>query len=154
MPNIREWKFGICVSEWNRTITDMLLSGCIDTLLKHGAQKKNIIIYQVPGSFELTMGAKLIANNAEVDALICLGCLIKGETAHDHYIASAVAQGLTQMSVLFDLPCVFGVLTVLNEQQALDRAGGKYGNKGIEAAVTAIRMAELKRKTKNESSSD
>ena len=88
---------------------------------------------------------KILANKNQVDAIICLGCLIKGDTAHDEYIANAVANGLTQIGVMFDIPCIFGVLTVLNEQQAIDRSGGKYGNKGVEAAVTAIRMAALKR---------
>lgn len=145
MPNIQGWKFGICVSEWNSEITNTLYMGCINTLLKHGACLEDILTCQVPGSFELPVGAKLLSKKKEMDAIICLGCLIKGDTAHDEYIASAVAQGLTQVSILFDIPCVFGVLTVLNEQQAVDRAGGKYGNKGVEAAVTAIRMAALKR---------
>jgi len=145
MPNIHGWKFGICVSEWNSEITDTLYKGCINILVKHGAKLADILTYQVPGSFELPIGAKLLSNKYQLDAIICLGCLIKGDTAHDEYIATAVAQGLTQISILYDIPCVFGVLTVLNEQQALDRAGGKYGNKGVEAAVTAIRMAALKR---------
>lgn len=145
MPNIQGWKFGICVSEWNSEIMNKLLVGCIDTLVKHGASLEDIITYQVPGSFELPMGAKLLSHKKQIDAVICLGCLIKGDTAHDEYIANAVAQGLTQIGILYDIPCIFGVLTVLNEQQAIDRSGGKYGNKGVEAAVTAIRMAALKR---------
>lgn len=145
MPNIQGWKFGICVSEWNSEITNSLYMGCINTLVKHGASLEDILTYQVPGSFELPVGAKLLSKKKEIDAVICLGCLIKGDTAHDEYIASAVAQGLTQVSILCDIPCIFGVLTVLNEQQALDRSGGKYGNKGVEAAVTAIKMAALKR---------
>ncbi|MEY3322910.1 MAG: hypothetical protein RLZZ417_2493 [Bacteroidota bacterium] len=145
MPNIQGWKFGICVSEWNSEITNSLYMGCINTLVKHGASLEDILTYQVPGSFELPVGAKLLSKKKEIDAVICLGCLIKGDTAHDEYIASAVAQGLTQVSILCDIPCIFGVLTVLNEQQAMDRSGGKYGNKGVEAAVTAIKMAALKR---------
>lgn len=145
MPNIQGWKFGICVSEWNSEITNSLYMGCINTLVKHGASLEDILTYQVPGSFELPVGAKLLSKKKEIDAVICLGCLIKGDTAHDEYIASAVAQGLTQVSILCDIPCIFGVLTVLNKQQAMDRSGGKYGNKGVEAAVTAIKMAALKR---------
>lgn len=145
MPNIQGWKFGIVVSEWNSSIMEKLLVGCKDTLVHHGAKIEDLITYQVPGSFELTVGAKILASKNQVDTIICLGCLIKGDTAHDEYIASAVAHGLTQIGVMFDVPCIFGVLTVLNEQQAIDRSGGKYGNKGVEAAVTAIRMAALKR---------
>jgi len=145
MPNILGWKFGIVVSEWNSGIMDNLLVGCKDTLIRHGVFLDDIITYQVPGSFELPVGTKILANKNQVDAIICLGCLIKGDTAHDEYIANAVANGLTQIGVMFDIPCIFGVLTVLNEQQAIDRSGGKYGNKGAEADVTAIRMAALKR---------
>lgn len=145
MPNIQGWKFGIVVSEWNSGIMENLLVGCKDTLLLHGAKVEDIITYQVPGSFELSVGAKILSNKNQVDAIICLGCLIKGDTAHDEYIANAVAYGLTQIGVMFNVPCIFGVLTVLNEQQAIERSGGKYGNKGVEAAVTAIRMAALKR---------
>ncbi len=113
--------------------------------MHHGAKAEDLITFQVPGSFELPAGATILSSKYEVDAIICLGCLIKGDTAHDEYIANAVANGLTQLSISLVIPCIFGVLTVLNEQQALDRSGGKYGNKGVEAAVTAIRMASLKR---------
>jgi 6,7-dimethyl-8-ribityllumazine synthase len=144
VPNIRGRKFGIVVSDWNQSITENLLVACKNTLLHHGALAEDLIIFNVPGSFELPVGAKILSDKYKVSAIICLGCLIKGDTAHDEYIATAVANGLTQLSVLSAIPCVFGVLTVLNEQQALDRSGGKYGNKGVEAAVTAMKMASLK----------
>ncbi|MFM7091679.1 MAG: 6,7-dimethyl-8-ribityllumazine synthase [Bacteroidota bacterium] len=145
LPNVQSWKFGIVVSEWNHKITENLLVGCKNTLMHHGAKAEDLITFQVPGSFELPAGATILSSKYEVDAIICLGCLIKGDTAHDEYIANAVANGLTRLSISLVIPCIFGVLTVLNEQQALDRSGGKYGNKGVEAAVTAIRMASLKR---------
>ena len=136
--------FGIVVAEWNRHITQALLDGCVQTLLRHGATEDNLRIAQVPGSFELTAGATVLGTELRLDAIICLGCVIKGETNHDEYINHAVATGLTQLGIQTGKPHIFGLLTVLNEQQALDRAGGRHGNKGVEAAVTAIRMVALK----------
>jgi 6,7-dimethyl-8-ribityllumazine synthase len=136
--------FGIVVAEWNRHITKALLDGCVQTLLRHGATEDNLRIAQVPGSFELTAGATVLGTELRLDAIICLGCVIKGETNHDEYINHAVATGLTQLGIQTGKPHIFGLLTVLNEQQALDRAGGRHGNKGVEAAVTAIRMVALK----------
>lgn len=144
IPSAKDLTFGIVVSEWNEKITHALYQGCFDTLTKHGAEEKNIHTLQVPGAFELTGGAKILASNKKVDAVICLGCVIKGETSHNEYINQAVANGLTTLSVLSGKPFIFGLLTPNDEQQALDRAGGKYGNKGVEAATTAIRMASLK----------
>lgn len=145
IPDASEMKFGIVVSEWNSKITDALYEACYDTLLKHGAKEAHIHAVQVPGSFELPMAAKLLALRQKVDAVICLGCVIKGETSHNEYINQSVATGLTTLSIALDKPFVFGVLTPNNEQQALDRAGGKHGNKGVEAAVTALRMVALKK---------
>lgn len=145
IPSAEVLNFGIVVSEWNASITHKLYEGCFDTLLKHGAKEENIHTIQVPGSFELPTGAKLLAGNKKVDAVICLGCVIKGETKHDEYINTAVSIGLTNLSIASSIPFIYGVLTPNTEGQAKERAGGKHGNKGVEAAVTAIRMATLKK---------
>lgn len=144
IPDASGFKFGIVVSEWNASITHALYQGCIDTLRLHGVKEEHVRTLQVPGSFELPVGAKLLLANDKYDGVICLGCVIKGETQHDEYINSAVAHGLTNLSVLSGIPCIFGVLTPNNESQALERAGGVHGNKGVEAAITAIRMAAIK----------
>lgn len=143
VPNAHKMRFGIVVSDWNRDITWKLLEGAVNTLKKHGATDKNIIIKHVPGSFELTIGAQFIAEYDDVDAVICLGCVIQGETPHFTYICQGVTQGITQLNLEYNIPFIFGVLTVNNMEQAADRAGGKHGNKGDEAAVTAIKMAGL-----------
>jgi 6,7-dimethyl-8-ribityllumazine synthase len=130
--------FAIVVSEWNSQVTDALFEGAYQTLLDNGAKKENISKKYVPGSFELTLGAQFIA--PDVDAVICLGCVIQGDTKHFDFICEAVAHGITNVSLKFNKPVVFGVLTPNTMQQALDRAGGKYGNKGDEAAITAIKM--------------
>lgn len=145
MPSAENMSFGIVVADWNAHITHALYEGCYDTLLKHGAKAENVHVMQVPGSFELPAGARLLAGQHVVDAMICLGCVIKGETSHNEYINHAVANGLVNLSIASGRPHIFGLLTPNDEQQALDRAGGKHGNKGVEAAVTAIRMAALKR---------
>ena len=137
-------KFGIVVSDWNREITDQLLEGCTQTLRKHGADDESIDISRVPGTFELPMGARLLASGQKLDAIICLGCVIKGETRHDEYIAQATANGIMQLGLMLNIPVIFGVLTPNNLEQARERAGGKHGNKGEEAALTALQMAALK----------
>lgn len=128
------------MSEWNSSVTESLLEGVLQTLLSHGAQKEYIFTVQVPGSFELSLGAQRMAKKEEIDAVICLGCVIQGETRHFEFICNAVAHGLTEVSLKYEKPVVFGVLTTDTYQQALDRAGGKHGNKGDEAAITAIKM--------------
>lgn len=133
-------KFGIVVSEWNDQVTESLLTGAVETLLKHGVKKENIFRKNVPGSFELTLGAQWLAEIKEIDAVICLGCVIQGETRHFDFICDAVAHGITNVGLKFNKPVIFGVLTPDTLQQALDRAGGKHGNKGDEAAITAIKM--------------
>lgn len=133
-------KFGLVVAEWNKQITDALCKGAYETLLKHGAKAENIVRNTVPGSFELTLGAQLLAQSNEIDAVICLGVVIKGETKHDDYICHAVAQGITNVSLKFNKPVIFGLVTTNTEEQAWDRSGGKHGNKGVEAAATAIHM--------------
>jgi len=145
IPNAKEMTFGIVVSDWNKEITHALYKGCFDTLIKHKADSANIHTLQVPGAFELTTGARFLLQSKSPDAIICLGCVIKGETSHNEYINQAVATGLTQLSIATGRPVVFGLLTPNDEQQAKDRSGGKHGNKGVEAAVTAIRMAELRK---------
>lgn len=144
VPDAKTLVFGIVVAEWNEKITHALYEGAYNTLIQHNAQPDNIHTIQVPGSFELTAGARMLAGRHNCDAVICLGCVIKGETAHNEYINMAVAQGLTNLSLTTGRAFIFGVLTPNDEQQALDRAGGIHGNKGVEAAVTAIRMADLR----------
>ncbi len=143
LPDIRSKKFGIVVSEWNEKITEALYGGAYQTLIENGAKEKNIFRIHVPGSFELSLGAQKLAQKAKIDAVICLGCIIQGETKHFDFIAHAVAQGITNVGLKYDKPVVFGVLTPDTIQQAEDRAGGKHGNKGIEAAMTAIKMLNL-----------
>ena len=138
--DISNKKFGIVVSEWNDQVTESLFSSAVETLLKHGAKKENIYRKNVPGSFELTLGAQWLAELSEIDAVICLGCVIQGETRHFDFICDAVAHGITNVALKFNKPVIFGVLTPNTMQQALDRAGGKHGNKGDEAAITAIKM--------------
>lgn len=145
MPNAEDFTLGIVVADWNEKITHALYEGCYDTLIKHGAQADNIHTIQVPGAFELTAGARMLAGRYNCDAVICLGCVIKGETSHNEYINMAVAQGLTNLSLTSGRPFIFGLLTPNDEQQALDRAGGKHGNKGVEAATTALRMAAIRK---------
>lgn len=143
VPDAHRMRIGIVVSDWNRDITWKLLEGAVNTLKKHRALEKNILVRHVPGSFELTIGAQLIAEFDDVDAVICLGCVIQGETPHFTYICQGVTHGITQLNIEYNLPFIFGVLTVNDHQQAVERAGGKLGNKGDEAAVTAIKMAAL-----------
>ncbi|HHP7242197.1 MAG TPA: 6,7-dimethyl-8-ribityllumazine synthase [Cyclobacteriaceae bacterium] len=137
-------KFGIVVSEWNSEVTESLYNAALKTLIDQGADKENIIRQDVPGSFELTLGAQRLAERPEIDAVICLGCVIQGETRHFEFICNAVAHGITQVGLKFSKPVIFGVLTPNTMKQAFDRAGGKHGNKGDEAAITAIKMLALK----------
>jgi 6,7-dimethyl-8-ribityllumazine synthase len=144
VPSAAGLRFAIVVSEWNTKVTEALCNGAIKTLIESGAKPKHIVRRDVPGSFELTLGARLLLDTGEFDAVICLGCVIQGETRHFEFICNAVAQGITDLNVKYGVPVVFGVLTPDTLQQALDRAGGKHGNKGDEAAFTAIRMAHLR----------
>ena len=143
LPDITSKKFGLVVSEWNDEITHALMSGALETLLKYGAKKENIIIRSVPGSFELTLGAQTLAQDQNIVAILCLGCVIQGETPHFDFICNAVAQGITTLNLKFHKPIVFGVLTTHTLQQAIDRSGGKHGNKGDEAAMTGIKMLNI-----------
>ena len=141
VPNASELSIGIVVAEWNLDVNNKLLQGAVEALQKHGVAKKNIIVNYVPGSFELTYGARVLAENYDVDAIIVIGTVIQGETPHFTYICQSVSYGITELNLSYDLPFIFGVLTVNTKEQAMDRAGGKYGNKGVEAAITAIKMA-------------
>ena len=140
LPPVSDKKFGVVVSEWNQEVTESLYSGALDTLLKFGASKENIIRKNVPGSYELSLGAQWMAQIEEIDAVICLGCVIQGETPHFNFISQSVAQGLKDVALKYNKTVVLGVLTVNTFIQALDRAGGKHGNKGDEAAMTALKM--------------
>ncbi len=144
VPAARPFKFGIVYAEWNHEITNALKEGAVNTLKQYGALPENILVKEVPGSFELTLGAQYLAEFTDVDAVICLGCVIQGETRHFDFICDAVAKGITDLNIKFNIPFIFGVLTPDNQQQAIDRAGGKHGNKGDEAAVTAIKMLGLR----------
>ncbi len=145
IPSAKEMSYGIVVSDWNAHITHKLYEGCYETLIKHGAEADNIHVVQVPGTFELPAAARMLAQrHSTIDAVICIGCVIKGETQHDEYINMSVANALQNLSIASGRPFIFGVLTPNNEAQALDRAGGKHGNKGVEAAVTAIRMSKIR----------
>ena len=144
VPDASPYRFAIAVAEWNAEVTGALFNGAMKTLNKHGVLTENIISVAVPGSFELTSAAEIILNkHPELDAVICLGCVIQGDTKHFDFICDAVAHGVTQVGIKHSKPVIFGVLTTNDQQQALDRAGGKHGNKGDEAAITAIKMAHL-----------
>jgi len=148
VPSARHMKFGIVVSEWNHEITFAMRDAAIEIFLKQGVDKDDIVVKQVPGSFELTLGAQWLAESDEFNAIICLGCVIQGETRHFDFICQSVTQGITQLNLAYNIPVVFGVLTTNTIEQARERAGGKHGNKGDEAAVTAIKMAALKKELK------
>ena len=150
VPDAKDFKFGIVYAEWNFEVTNALREGAVKTLLANDVLRENIVIKAVPGSFELTLGAQYLAEFGEVDAIICLGCVIQGETRHFDFICDAVAKGITDLNIKYNKPFIFGVLTPDNQQQALDRAGGKHGNKGDEAAVTAIKMLALKKSFRSE----
>jgi 6,7-dimethyl-8-ribityllumazine synthase len=143
VPDGKDMRIGIIVSEWNDKVTGALLEGAHKTLLKYGVKEENIIIDYVPGSFELIFGARYLVEQKELDAVIALGCVVRGDTPHFDYVCSGVTQGLADLNRLYDIPFIFGLLTTENMQQALDRAGGMYGNKGDECAITAIKMIDF-----------
>ena len=145
LPDGSSFRFGIVVAQWNHDITDALLAGAKETLLKANVKEENIEVLSVPGSFELPWGARQLMKADKKDAIICLGCLIQGETKHDEYIASAVANGIMQLSIMSGLPVIFGVLTTHTVDQAKERAGGTHGNKGSEAAAAALQMAKVRK---------
>jgi 6,7-dimethyl-8-ribityllumazine synthase len=143
IPNANGLRFGIVVSEWNPKITNGLFEGAIEALKDCGVQESDIVKWDVPGSFELTFGAKKMINTQNVNAVIAIGSVIQGETKHFDFVCEATAQGIKDLNVLFDVPVIFCVLTDNTMQQAIDRSGGIHGNKGTEAAIAAIKMAVL-----------
>lgn len=148
IPNAKDFRFGIVVSEWNGHITGGLYQGAVDTLIDCGALPENIIKWDVPGSFELIYGAKRMMDTQNVDCVITIGCVIKGETMHFEFVCEGVTQGIKDLNVICDIPVIFCLLTDNNEQQSIDRSGGRHGNKGIEAAITAIKMTDLRQRSK------
>jgi 6,7-dimethyl-8-ribityllumazine synthase len=148
IPNAKDFRFGIVVSQWNQDITENLFKGAYNTLIDCGVKKENIIKYSVPGSFELIFGCKKMIessfNSEQIDAIIAIGNVIQGETKHFDFVCEGVTQGIKDLNVKYDIPVIFCVLTDNNKQQSIDRSGGKHGNKGIESAIAAIKMASLK----------
>jgi 6,7-dimethyl-8-ribityllumazine synthase len=145
VPSAKGMNVAIIVSEWNPEITEALYNGAAETLKANGGKSKNILRVNVPGSFELPSAAQFVADRTKIDAIICIGCVIQGETRHFDFICDAVANGIVNVSLKYNLPVIFGVLTPNTLAQARARAGGKHGNKGVEAAVTAIKMVALKK---------
>jgi 6,7-dimethyl-8-ribityllumazine synthase len=144
VPSAEGMRVAIVVAEWNIEITSNMCKAACETLVKHGVIEGDIEILYVPGSFELTSGCKWVAETQEVDAVIAIGTVIQGETRHFDYICQSVSYGMTELNLTYDIPFIFGVLTTESMEQAQERAGGKHGNKGIEAAITAIKMVALK----------
>lgn len=146
IPNAKEFRFGIVVSEWNDNITENLCKGAMEVLLEQDVLERKIVRWNVPGSFELIYGCKKMQESYDMlDAIIAIGSVIEGETKHFDFVCQAVSQGIKDLNVQSDIPVIFCVLTDQNMQQAIDRSGGKHGNKGAEAAVAAIKMAQLRK---------
>nr|WP_321411796.1 6,7-dimethyl-8-ribityllumazine synthase [uncultured Allomuricauda sp.] len=143
IPNAKDLRFGIVVSEWNDEITEALYLGAMEALVDCGALPENVVRWSVPGSFELTFGCKKMVQNENLDAVIAIGSVIRGETSHFDFVCSATAQGIKDLNVAYDVPVIFCVLTDDNIEQSRARSGGKHGNKGTEAAIAAIQMAVL-----------
>lgn len=142
---VKSMKFGIVVAEWNSEITETLYNGAVKILLQHEIESVNIFRKNVPGSFEIPLAAQFLAEYLKVDAVICIGCVIQGATRHFDFICNAISQGLISLNLKYNKPFIFGILTPNSLEQAKERAGGKYGNKGEEAAMTAIKMAALQK---------
>ena len=140
VPSAENMRFGIVVSEWNYNITGALLAGAVKTLKTHGAKDENILVQHVPGSFELTFGSAQMIQSGKVDAVIAIGCVVRGDTPHFDYICEGVTAGLSKLNVEYDVPVIFGLITTNNLLQAQERSGGRLGNKGDECAVTALQM--------------
>jgi len=143
IPNAKNFRFGIVVSEWNEDITENLYLGAEQALLENGALKENIVRWNVPGSFELIFGCKHMLKTEDVNAVIAIGNVIQGETKHFDFVCEGVAQGIKDLNIIYDVPVIFCLLTDNNKQQSIDRSGGKHGNKGVECAIAAIKMAAL-----------
>ena len=146
IPNAKEFRFGIVVSEWNGNITEGLYQGALKVLLENEVLERRVVRWNVPGSFELIYGCKKMQESYDMlDAIIAIGSVIEGETKHFDFVCQGVSQGIKDLNILHDIPVIFCVLTDQNMQQAIDRSGGKHGNKGAEAAVAAIKMAQLRK---------
>ena len=146
VPNAKEFRFGIVVSEWNQEITEGLFQGAFKALKENGVINENIVRWNVPGSFELIYACKKMQESFDMlDAIIAIGSVIEGETKHFDFVCQGVSQGIKDLNVLHDIPIIFCVLTDHNMQQAIDRSGGKHGNKGAESGVAAIKMAQLRK---------
>lgn len=144
VPDGSRYRIGIVAAEWNGEITDAMLQGAAETLREYGVKEENLIVKRVPGTYELSYAAhKMLNGGKALDAVICIGCVIQGETRHFEFICQAVSQGLTNVSIESGKPVIFSVLTCDTMQQALDRAGGRHGNKGVEGAVTALKMCKF-----------
>ena len=144
IPNAKDFRFGIVVSEWNDQITNKLLQGAVDTLLENGVSENNILIHRVPGAFELPLGAQWILETINPDGVISIGVVIQGETRHFDFVCGGATQGIMDVTLKYNKPVSFCLLTDNTEQQSIDRAGGKHGNKGVECAVTLLKMIGLK----------
>lgn len=140
IPDGSAYRIGVIAAEWNPKVTDAMLIGAINTLKEHGVKEENILVRRVPGTFELSSASDMMLQLTPVDAVICIGCVIQGETRHFEFICQAVSQGLTNVALKHERPVIFSVLTTNTMQQALDRAGGRHGNKGVEGAATALKM--------------
>ncbi len=145
VPSAKGMRFGIVVSEWNNKVTGALLQGAYNTLQKHGAQEEDILVHTVPGSFELVFASSQMMKSGRVDAVIAIGCVIRGDTPHFDYICQGTTHGLSELNLRGDVPVIYGLLTCNTMEQAENRCGGILGNKGDECAVTAIKMVEFRR---------
>lgn len=148
IPNTKDLRFGIVVSEWNEQITNGLFKGAFEALVDNGVHENDIVHWKVPGSFELIYGCKKMVETQKVDAVIAIGAVIQGETKHFDFVCQGVTQGIKDLNIKYDIPVIFCVLTDNTLQQSIDRSGGKHGNKGTEAGITAIKMADLRKKGK------
>ena len=148
VPSAENMRLGILVSDWNYNITGALLAGAVKTLQAHGTKEENILVEHVPGRFELTFGANQMIQSGKVDAVIAIGCVVRGDTPHFDYVCAGTTQGIAHLNATTDIPVIYGLITTNNMQQAEDRAGGCLGNKGDECAVAAIKMVNLKQQLK------
>ncbi|MCR5821570.1 MAG: 6,7-dimethyl-8-ribityllumazine synthase [Bacteroidales bacterium] len=143
VPNGEPYRIAVVAAEWNPEVTDAMMNGAVDTLLTNGVKDDNLTVLRVPGTYELSYAANVLAQRNDIDAVICIGCVIQGETRHFEFICQAVSQGLTNVALRTNKPIIFSVLTCDTMQQALDRAGGRHGNKGVEGAITALKMCRF-----------
>ena len=150
VPDGSQYKIGVIAAEWNSNVTDALLKGAVDTLRQYGVKEENLIVRRVPGTFELPSAADTMYQLCNPDAVICIGCVIQGDTRHFEFICQAVSQGITNVALKERRPVIFSVLTCDTMQQALDRAGGRHGNKGVEGAVTALKMVDYRKSLSKE----